>query len=127
VILEFSSHRGEPVCRGPFERIRFESSRLLDDIGRAPIAQQEEQLWKLEADGPKFVRIECACRVQVRFESKDGRSRSIGPFRQFASLDGVTYVAGRILAFFDRQNEDWYSYDLGTHWTACVIEQAPSS
>jgi hypothetical protein len=127
MVLEFSSHRGEPACRGPFERIRFESSRLLDDINGAPIAHQEEQLWKLEADGPKFARIECVSRLQVRFEFKDDRSRTLGPFRQFSSLDGVTYVAGRILAFFDRENDDWYSYDLGTHWTACVIEQAPSS
>jgi hypothetical protein len=128
VILEFSSHRGEPVCRGPLERLRFESSRLLDDdTGRVVLAHQEDQLWILEGDGRRFARIECVCRVQVWFETREGRSRGLGPFREFSSLDGVTYVNGRILAFFDRQNDDWYSYDLGNHWKACVIERAPTS
>jgi hypothetical protein len=30
----------------------------------------------------------------------------------------------RVLAFCDAQLHDWYSYDIGSHWKALIVEPA---
>jgi hypothetical protein len=45
----------------------------------------------------------------------DGNSRRAGPFSTLSAVDGVLYGDNRIIAFWDSQLNDWYSFDFDQH------------
>jgi hypothetical protein len=80
--------------------------------------------WALR-DGRHFSRMQCSSPVRVRFRSRaELESKKLGPFESFSSVDGVAYANHRELAFCDAQLHDWYSYDIGSHWKALIVEPA---
>ena len=63
----------------------------------------------------------------VHFHSSEQlESKRFGPFDSFSSLDGIAYASSKVIAFCDRQLQDWYSTDLGSHWKVLVVKPARS-
>lgn len=57
----------------------------------------------------------CSPTVSVQFAQGNGPgSRALGPYNAFHLLDGVAYAEGRVFAFFDKQQQDWYSHPWAT-------------
>jgi len=64
----------------------------------------------------------CSPTVSVQFAQGNGPgSRALGPYNAFHLLDGVAYAEGRVFAFFDKQQQDWYSHSLGNHWSTMIV------
>lgn len=120
-MLEFANPRGAPRHLGPFERLCFEGETLVAEPGGV-IANHADHRWHVSSGGA-YSRLECSARVTLRFcATKHLQSRDFGPFEHFSSIDGVAYAARRIFAFCDRQLQDWYSYELGSHWKTLIVE-----
>lgn len=106
---------------GPYQRLRFEGERLRENPGGPEIARHVEHEWI--ADGERYPRLECDCRVKIHFERIDGsRSRMHGPFDSVSFIDGVAYADHEIFAFADRAIVDWYCHVDSLHWPLMVIE-----
>ncbi|HET7366122.1 MAG TPA: hypothetical protein VFJ70_21310, partial [Burkholderiales bacterium] len=43
------------------------------------------------------------------------RTPPLGPYQRLSVFDGVAYVDGRVFAFMDVQQQDWYVHDAGAH------------
>jgi hypothetical protein len=119
--LEFASIRGEPLRIEGIESLRFEGRELVVVPG-GPLARHHDHRWFLLQGGETYPRLECSCECLVFFVShRNIHSRQFGPFTSFSSVDAVAYANHRVIAFCDDQNDNWYSYDLGTHWKSLVL------
>lgn len=124
LLLDFANPHGEPVSLGPYSFLRFEGETLLGGPSGEVVAKHSDQRWVL-ARGGSFSRLECNTRVLVHFcAANHSQSRKLGPFDSFSSIDGVAYADRSLIAFCDRQLQDWYSLDIGSHWRAMVVEPA---
>ena len=123
MFVEFATSRGETRRLGPYERLYFEGERLVSDPGGV-IAKHADHEWHLTTGGT-YTRLECLVPVEIHFSSdKNLRSNRLGPFGNFSSIDGVAFVDRQVFAVVDRQNGDWYSHELGTHWKVMAVEPA---
>ena len=124
LVVELANPHGEPVQLGPFRSLRFEGESLLAGPAGEVIAEHVDHRWA-RPDGSAYSRLRCSAPVQVHFHSvKDEPSKKLGPFESFSSVDGVAYANHRVLAFCDRDLQDWYSYDIGSHWKVMSVEPA---
>jgi hypothetical protein len=49
------------------------------------------------------------------------KAQTLGPYQRLSMFDGVAYVDGRVFAFTDVQQQDWYVHDAGAHWPAMRV------
>ena len=119
LMLDFYDVHGKSERLGPLEQLRFEGKALIAD-GKI-VARQDDHEWRL-IEGGSYTRLACERRASFHFEAgKDAISREFGPYGSFSSIDGITYADRQVIAFYDEQYADWYSYDLGSHWKAVVL------
>ena len=124
LVLEFANPRGEAARIGPFSYLCFEGETLIGGPSGQVIAKHVGHHWEL-TQGGSFSRLECNSRVQVHFfATKHLQSKKLGPFESFSSIDGIAYADRRVIAVCDRQLQDWYSLDVGSHWKVVVVEPA---
>ena len=120
-MVEFASARGAAHSVGPYERLLFEGEVLVAEPDGI-VARHANHQWHLSAGGV-YTRLECNAPVAVYFSStKHIQSRLLGPFKDFSSINGVAYADRQIFAFCDREQGDWYSHVLATHWKTMVVE-----
>jgi hypothetical protein len=123
LVVEFANPRGASRQLGPYDRLRFEGETLVAEPGGV-IAKHVDHEWQLTAGGA-YTRLDCNAPVKVYFSSRKSlQSHMMGPFQIFSSIDGVAYADREVFAFVDRQNADWYSHKLGTHWKTLIVEPA---
>ena len=106
--LELGAHaavvlRYDELCHSDGERLvaRHRHNRWVADTG--------EEFARLEILGPLIVTPAAA------------RTPPLGPYQRISMFDGVAYVDGRVFAFTDVQQQDWYVHDAGAHWPAMRI------
>ena len=122
VHFEFQRPLADPVPRGPFREVTFHAERMLVD-GDLEAAEQENR-WR-RVSGDQYSAIDFTVRVDVSFSDAAGaRSRALGPYSKFRLVDGIAYAGDHVFAFSDRQNKDWYSLELGRHYTNMTIVPA---
>ena len=123
VRFEFQRPLSEPLARGPYREVVFHGESMLVD-GELEATEQENR-WRRRGSGDQYSAIDFTVRVDAYFVDADGeRSRILGPYTKFRVIDGVAYAADHVFAFSDRENQDWYSLDLGKHWKKMVIVAA---
>lgn len=120
--VRFSNPAGEGLTLGPYRRLRFEGEKLYAEPGEELVAEHIQHHWTTA--GGDFSRLDFfGDGITVHFARRNGeRSRSLGRFAHFSSINGVAYMDRRIVAFCDRDSGDWYSYDVGSHWQTMVVE-----
>lgn len=123
VRLTFIRPHADPVSSGPHGTVSFVGDDLLAD--GQPLAKYIEHRWQVRAIEDRFSSVEFRARVEVRFEKEGARSKLFGPYNTFSLMDGIAYAGGRVVAFFDREQDDWYSLILGNHWREMTV--APST
>jgi hypothetical protein len=90
-------------------------TRLTGIAASSPITAIDQ--WQLP-EGTRYTRVECHSACSLWFHSAnaaDGNSRRAGPFSTLSAVDGVLYGDNRIIAFWDSQLNDWYSFDFDQH------------
>jgi len=123
VRFEFQRPLAEPLPRGPYREITFRGERMLADGELEAI--EHENRWRRPAGGEQYSAIDFTTRVDVHFLDAAGSpSRTLGPYGKATVVDGVAYAGDHVFAFSDRQNKDWYSLELGRHYTSMLIVQA---
>jgi len=121
--ITFSGLTGEPMTYERLPRVRFEGEVVRIDPGGAIIAEHRVQTW--EAQGRRYMRLECRGPLRVYFERASGqRSEAFGPFDNFSCVDGVAYANHEVFAFADRAIGDWYAHPSGQHWPLMVVVPA---
>ena len=121
--LVFSPVHGPPKRLGPYSCVRFESEVIRDRADGPILARHVEHRWII--DGVAYTRLDCDCRVSVRFERMDGTlSREYGPYDSFSCVDGIAYVDREVFAIADRSIGDWYCHDNGRHWPLMTVSRA---
>jgi hypothetical protein len=124
LLIEFANPRGTAVQLGPVPHLRFEGEALIAGETGELLARHVDHRWVL-AEGGSFSRLKCSSPVVVRFHSAcEPGSKSFGPYESFSVVDGIAFANHHVVAFCDRQPQDWYSYDTGSHWEALVVEPA---
>ena len=120
--FEFQRPLAAPLPRGPFREVTFQGEQMLVDGDLE--ATEMENRWRRE-NGDQYSAIDFTVRVDVHFLSASGElSRTLGPYIKFRVVDGIAYAGDHVFAFSDRENRDWYSLELGRHWTKMVIVPA---
>lgn len=128
LILSFVHFRKEPRTLGPFAAVRLDAETLREARTGALIATHREHQW--EVDGERYYRVDATRPVRIHFERAPpqapvpSRSRELGPFERFSSVDGIAYTDERVFAFVDAQAGEWFCYDDGRHWSAMVVTDA---
>ena len=124
LVIEFAKPGGTAVRLGPVSHLRFEGEELIAGGSGEVLARRVDHRWVL-AEGGSFSRLQCNSPVVVRFHSaSEPGSKSFGPYESFSAVDGVAFANHHVVAFCDREPQDWYSYDTGSHWEALVVEPA---
>ena len=119
LVLTFSKSTGQQVLKGPFSSVSFEGQQIRDGETRRIIAAHLPHGWTVE--GEDFLRLDVEGPVGVRWEGHAPDSATTG---HFSCLNGVAYIDRRILAFVDREQNDWYFLREGLHHPSFVIEPA---
>jgi hypothetical protein len=119
IVLTFQSSAGERVSTGPYPSVRFEGTLIRDPHAQAVIASHVPDGWSLE--GKHFLRVDCEVPVVVLWDGAPAQGTP-GTTGHFSSVDGVAYIDRRILAFVDRERNDWYLKREGHHIPAFVLE-----
>jgi hypothetical protein len=119
VHFEFQRPLAEPLRRGPFREVAFQGEKMFVDGDLE--ASETENRWR-RSNGELYSGMDFLTRVDVHFVDAHGtRSRVLGPHLKFSVMDGVAYAGGHVFAFSDRQNQDWYSLELGRHFAKMVL------
>jgi hypothetical protein len=116
IVLTFSKHTGAKISTGPFRSVRFEGSRILEGESGRVIAEHLSHGWSV--DGEEFLRLDAAGPVSVTWEGHAATPATTG---HLSSVNGVAYIDRRILAFVDRQQNDWYLVREGVHKLVLTI------
>lgn len=122
VRLTFVRPHADPSSSGPHGAVSFVGDDLLAD--GQPVAKYIDHRWQVQGSDDRFSSVEFRARVEVHFQKGEERSKVFGPYNTFSLMDGVAYASGHVFAFFDREQGNWYSSILGTHWRKMTI--APS-
>lgn len=120
VRLAFLRPRSEPLPSGPYATVGFVRDEVIAD-GEA-LAKYVEHRWQVRGVDERFSSLQFRNRVDVRFEREDGESsKALGPYSTFTLMDGIAYASGHVFAFFDHEQQDWYSSALGGHWLKMTV------
>jgi hypothetical protein len=95
--LVFRDSDPETVSKGPLPGFRIDGEQVTDGHGRL-LARHAEHCWQV--DGRKFLRLDCADAVSVRFERGAAASERYGPFTHFSSTDGICYADHEVELLF---------------------------
>ena len=119
VVLTFSKTTGERISKGPFSSVRFQGEHICDAATGRVIAAHLPHGWTV--DGEDYLRLDATQNVSVTWE---GHGPSLDTTGHFSSVNGVAYIDRRILAFVDRERNDWYMVREGRHHAAFTIAPA---
>ena len=123
LILTFSASTAAVHTIGPFEQFCFEGETIRAQPGGEALAVHRSHAW--EANGQRFVRMDCNAPVRAHLLAPDGsRSRTFGPFVHLSCIDGVCYVDREVFAVVDRGQDDWYVIPDERHWAILVVTPA---
>ena len=117
MLLVFSKAAGGRLSRGPFSALRFEGDRLCDAATGNTVAEHLSHGWQVE--GTEYLRLDIEAPVRVTWEGHAGSPATDG---HFSCVNGVAYIDRRILAFVDRECDDWYLLREGRHSRALVLQ-----
>ena len=117
--LTFSKNSGGQLAKGPFSSVRFEGERIRDGESGGLIGTHLPHGWRV--DGEDYLRLDVAQTVVVTW---DGHGPAADTTGHFSSINGVAYIDRRILAFVDRERNDWYMLREGLHHAAFTIAPA---
>ncbi|HET7366289.1 MAG TPA: hypothetical protein VFJ70_22145 [Burkholderiales bacterium] len=106
--LEFGAH--------PALVLRYDELRRSD--GETPVVRHRNNRWIADT-GEEFATLEILGPLIVTPAA--ARTPPLGPYQRLSVFDGVAYVDGRVFAFMDVQQQDWYVHDAGAHWPAMRI------
>jgi hypothetical protein len=119
ITLTFWQSTPNSLTKGPMKSFRVERELLYEEPGRALIAQHAEHAWIIE--GVRYLRIDCAARVMLRFED-DGRiSNSYGPFDHLSFGDGICFVERELFATFHEDKTRWFFHRQKEYWASIVV------
>lgn len=119
ITLVFRDSDPETVSKGPVPGFRIDGEQVTDGHGRL-LARHAEHCWQV--DGRKFLRLDCADAVSVRFERGAAASERYGPFTHFSSTDGICYADHEVFAHFDEDTRSWFSHRDRDYWPSMVVE-----
>ena len=120
ILVTFSNPTGPPLSIGPFTQL-FMKKRALREAPDGPVLATSVNLRWEPAGGGRFTRFDCDVRCSVTLEKAGGKSQRYGPYRSFASLNGLKYADHQMFALYDEQNQDFYGYESGTHWDTLIV------
>ena len=114
--LTLSKAAGGQVSLGPFRSVRFDGECVRDGHDGRKVAEHLLHGWKVE--GEDYLRLDVDVGVRVTWEGHAGSPSTSG---HFSCVNGVAYIDRRILAFVDRERNDWYLLREGHHCKALVL------
>ena len=114
--LLISLRRGnEELQLGAYPAVLLTYDQLLQVDDGSLLATHRNNRWY--AEGEEYSSLEIIGPLIVRQPSGE----NLGPYTNASMFDGVAYVDGRVFAFTDIQQHDWYMHDVGAHWPAMRI------
>jgi hypothetical protein len=119
IVLTFSKTTGEKAARGPFASIRLQGGQISDAASGRIIATHLPHGWQV--DGEDYLRLDATGPVSVTWE---GHGEALATTGHFSSINGVAYIDRRILAFMDRECNDWYLVREGKHQPVLTLNGA---
>ena len=96
--------------------LKYDELRYAD--GERLLARHRNNRWIAQV-GEEFARLVIVGPLVVT--PAVGETPTLGPYQQLSMFDGVAYVDGRVFAFTDIQQQDWYVHDVGAHWPAMRV------
>ena len=96
--------------------LRYDELRHSD--GERLFARHRHNRWIADT-GDEYATLQVVGPLIVT--STGGKQVTLGPYLRLSMFDGVAYVDGRVFAFTDIQQQDWYMHDVGEHWRAMRI------
>lgn len=119
MVLNFLTSEGAGISKGPFASVHLDGEIIRGSAGGDAIAEHLPYGWKV--DGRVYLRLDIDVSVVVHWLGcPAGGTR--GTTGRFSSVDGVAYMDRRILAFVDRERQDWYLLRQGLHTPCLVLE-----
>lgn len=106
---------------GSFQELLFEQDEVRTP-DRTVLATHSHNRWREKGEGETFLRLDIVGPLVVR--GGEAEASTLGPYMQFATVDGVAYVEQRVFAFWDLEHRDWYLVDLGRHWKSLRLCRA---
>ena len=86
--------------------------------GETPLARHRHNRW-IGRPAEEYATLQVLGPLVV--STTVGNPQALGPYLQLSMFDGVAYVDGRVFAFTDVQQRDWYMHDAGAHWPAMRV------
>src|SRR5262245_20246536 len=99
---------------GAHAAVVLKHDELLYSDGERLLARHRNNRW-IAGSGEEFARLEILGPLVV---APAAGKTPLGPYMRLSMYDGVGYVDGRVFAFTDIQQQDWYVHDAGAHWPA---------
>lgn len=103
---------------GAHAAVVLKYDELLYSDGERRLARHRNNRWIADT-GDEYARLEILGPLIVT--PTVGKPETLGPYQRLSMFDGVGYVDGRVFAFTDVQQRDWYVHDAGAHWPALRI------
>ena len=120
----FRNSRGADYVVGECASLMISRDTVFISRRADPLARLRGTQWLTEQG--VFTRLDCECPVMIHFQRAESLSERFG-YQHFSSVNGVAYGDHRVIAFYDSQNNDWYSGPTETHWEAIFVDlQTPS-
>jgi hypothetical protein len=119
IVLIFTKVTGGQASKGPFPLVRLEGQRICDGQRGQTIAAHLTAGWTV--DGDDYLRLDVTAPVSVTWKGYAGAPATKG---HFSCVNGVAYIDRRILAFADRERDDWYLLREGQHQPALILNPA---
>jgi hypothetical protein len=116
ILLTFTKSSGEQASTGPFASVRFEGERIVDVESGQAVAAHFGHGWSL--GGESYLRLDVSGPVSVSWKGHADDPSTTG---HFSCVNGVAYIDRRILAFVDRERNDWYVLREGHHQPALTL------
>ena len=119
IVLTFQTSAGDEVSRGLYAAVRLEGELMREPDGGPVIASHLPNGWSV--DGKDYLRVDTTTPVIVLWAGAPAGGTP-GTTGHFSSVDGVAYIDRRILAFVDRERNDWYLQRQGYHTPVLVLQ-----
>ena len=102
----FGAQEGAGLSPGVFSELRFDRNLLRPSAAGTPVAVYRDNAW--EAEGRRFLRLDCSGRVVIYFGQLDGTLGTMfGPYEQLSAVDGILYADREHFASFDETSALW--------------------